>query len=89
MGTHFDIRPLQGVGAVEFGMTSAEVSAILDAPLEVSTTSRGEREERREGLTVRYDGAGVVEYISALGIQHYLHSLTINIWLNPFPISRN
>jgi len=58
----FLIRPLKGIGDVEFGMNPTQVKSILGAADSIRRRA-GKREEHREGMIVRYaDDAGVVEF---------------------------
>ena len=63
MTSEFEIAPLVGVGPIAFGMTPEEVEQVLGPPALSTTNGEGEREERRDELTVRYgvDSGGVVE----------------------------
>jgi hypothetical protein len=65
-----EVLPLVGVGPVRFGMSPAEVAAVLGGASRTRTTSLGEAEEVRDGITVRYDKAthGVVEIAIDTGI---------------------
>jgi len=58
----FKIRPFVGVGNAEFGMTPLEIEAVLGPSISVKTTNRGEREEIRENIAVRYGDRGVIEF---------------------------
>ena len=58
----FEIRPFVGIGNAEFGMTPLEIEAVLGPSISETITNRGEREEIREYIAVRYDNRGVVEF---------------------------
>lgn len=58
----YEIRPLVGVGDARFGMHPPEIAGIFGPPLSTRLTTRGEREETRRDITVRYDSTGVVEF---------------------------
>lgn len=57
------LTPYVGVGLIRFGMTPEEVDALLGQPESTSTSGRGEREEHRGEITIRYGSKanGVVE----------------------------
>lgn len=55
MATEFEISPLGGVGPILFGMAPSQVEEILGPAAACSKNADGEREERRDEVTVRYD----------------------------------
>jgi hypothetical protein len=51
---HFNIKPLLSVGPVRFGLEPSEVEGLLGPAVSATKNRDGEREERRDGITVRY-----------------------------------
>lgn len=58
----FRIKPLEGIDDVRFGMSPEKVFSLWGTASRVGVTSRGEKEEERDGVIVRYDESGVVEF---------------------------
>ena len=56
--TDMNLIPYVGVGSIRFGMTPEKVAAVLGKPDSTTTSGRGELEEHRSEMTLRYDSEG-------------------------------
>lgn len=54
MDTTFELRPYEGAGPIEFGMTRSQVEARIGPPTSVTTTRGGDVEEYRAGLKLYF-----------------------------------
>lgn len=52
--TAFNVRPLEGVGPLAFGMSPEDVHALLGEPRMQKANPLGQRDERYPGFRVRY-----------------------------------
>ncbi|MGU3163880.1 hypothetical protein [Vibrio cholerae] len=53
--TDLIFTPYVGVGPIRFGMDPSDVGKVLGKPDSISTSGRGETEEHRGDITIRYD----------------------------------
>jgi len=90
----FEIKPLIGVGAAEFGMNPIEIESILGPPRSATITARGELEEAREDIIVRYTDKGVVEFaffpeadllLGNISIFNATDPVSVLLGYDPFP----
>jgi hypothetical protein len=67
MSTVFSLVPYVGAIPVTFEMSSTDVESVIGPPSSVETNFIGERDERRDGLSIRYSIAdGKVVEVSFL-----------------------
>ena len=63
----FEVKPYRGVGTVEFGMTRADVTAVMGEPSSVRQTSLGDTELMYPQCSVRLSGAQGDKGVAEIG----------------------
>lgn len=81
------ITPYASIGPLRFRMQPLEVEAAIGAPSIVRANRRGERDERRERLAIRYDKANnaLVEVSIEKGVGAIIEN--IDVFRSPNPLA--
>jgi hypothetical protein len=79
------VTPYLSIGPLLFDMNPREVEALMGPPQLIRTNRRGERDERRAGIALRYDKdtAGLVEVSIARGPTVLIQGVSIFCSVNP------